>query len=83
MVAKKAKAVVQINEDGDSIAVFKSARRAAEKLGSGRTGNRAFISLLPSDELEPLIMGVSHRRPTATHNLSEEHDAPPEALTFN
>ena len=33
--------------------------------GSGRTGNRAFISL-PSDELEPLIMEIPHRRPTAT-----------------
>ena len=48
--------------------------------GSGRTGNRAFISL-PSDELEPLIMEVPHRRPTATRSLSGKNRCPlPEAL---
>ena len=43
------------------------------KPGSGRTGNRAFISL-PSDGLEPLIMEIPHRRPTATRSLSGKSD---------
>ena len=48
---------------------------------SGRTGNRAFISL-PSDELEPLIMEVPHRRPTATRAAFQGRTRCPSRMTF-